>query len=211
MDDTISKEAQELGIEKNTWLEIPSVSVLNLANSLYTSLREEVQRRGFKTRMIFRKHAPSGVIEKFLETFFASGLKDPEALHQAGGFRFRIVDIPQTMPASPLLVLALAFEIELELTPRYAKDGQKGVYIFRFFIKAHSVKAHVSKPPSHRLANMVDIRASCDAQFNQKTKRQAQKNAIATRIASIESWERLMKQALRVVFNGGLPGLGKKR
>ncbi|PIR96909.1 MAG: hypothetical protein COT91_03980 [Candidatus Doudnabacteria bacterium CG10_big_fil_rev_8_21_14_0_10_41_10] len=195
-------------MKKNEWVKPASMSPLSFADYLGDTLGQEAIELGNCLRPVFIRGRPSAVVTKSLRKLFINGFKRPDPLRTIGNFRYRIVEAPDAALRTASTVLALAFELELELEPRYCKDGVKGQYRFRFIIKANriSLKKDYNRPPS-----LVEIRTSSDHSVNYKVKREVKTYADEVRVASEAVWEDFTRGGLLTTVSGGLPGLGKRR
>lgn len=214
MENSVTKTEQETspeveGLSENLWVEIEGQSPPELAKILEEQLKNHLENLDYEISWTKVTQRGKTVVHNFFHNFFKSGLKNPEVLEK-GNFRFRFVPVPRQFleKGGEKIVLAKAYEIEIHLAPRYQASGEEGDYKMMFILNA---KFTHPKEKSYASKKAITIRTTPDTNTYNRTKKVIGGRREEKERTSRENWASAIQEGLSKTFQGGLPGLGKKR
>jgi hypothetical protein len=199
-------------LRKGEWMEVTDRSAPDFGAFLEEELTKDLEEhRGMLAFAAPEHHLAHASITRILERLFKNGLKDRSVLSQAGGFRFRFLE-PSAKIRKEIekgaYILAIPYEIELHLTPRYKKDGMEGEYRFTFLLKANDVP---DDEGIVRNARFVRVWTTPEKSAKEKTRRTVKKQAKGIRTVSGMEWAQAVRIGLKQATDVAGPSLGKKK
>src|SRR3989344_4747534 len=166
------------GLKKGEWVEVTTDSPVGLAVSLEDAVREAVKAKGYKLELPGAGEMASQAVTRTFKNIFKHGLKDESILEKGEGFKFRLVDTPARVLKKEGLVMTVAYELEVNLAPKYSQDGQNGNYALRFIIYATQLSEKQLKQRPLNDQNRVVVRTSQNEKANRRVERRIDKRRI---------------------------------
>jgi len=207
--------------EKGEWVEVSGDSPISLAKRVEDEMENDLKAKGLNIISPAVPQRAANAIERSFNSIYKNGIKNKNIFNTMSGFRFRFVDLPPEMSKKEDLIAAASYEIEIPLSPRYAKDGESGNYALRFTTHArHLTQKELEQRRDYSLAkwrgqtlnreSMAFVRTTPDSMLKEKTRQLVKEQAAQARIISQTNWANSVRNSLRKVIYTGLPGLGKK-
>ena len=210
-------------IQEGEWKKvIDDISPIDLAKSFEDEMINILQSKGYKCKRASREIKKTETIfQRTVERIFKGTKELKRPLKEIRGFRVRLKEVPEKILQQDGLIMAIAYEIEMTLDTRYKMHGGSLNCMLDFFttatrfFKEEPKDVNLVDPAYYNFitkeqSKVLEVITIVDSYKIKKAQTQITENQTAIVDKSREGWKESMREKLKSMVSGGIPGLGKR-